>query len=170
MILNRHTRSRNIRALDQANENIGFTAIRVANNRAYNTRQHFTVLALLHLLPPIIRDFVLQFVTHISSCRISCSHYGLCALDRLFKGARIRKSPSNKMYLTMLAFRHSELERWTAAVYTKVILLRVYGRLCVGQTSWTHEGEFEGIVSLLRRALQSVVDTHRQLGTKDKGL
>ena len=42
----------------------------------------------------------------------------LCALDRLFKDGRIRKSRSKKMYLT-LSFRNSGLERRAVAVYTE---------------------------------------------------
>ena len=38
--------------LEQAYENVGFTTIqRAANDRAYSTRQHFAVLALLRCFP-----------------------------------------------------------------------------------------------------------------------
>ena len=46
------------------------------------------------------------------SVRISCSHYGLCALvrcDRLFKGSRIHESRSNKMYLAQYPFYIQDL-------------------------------------------------------------
>jgi len=48
----------------------------------------------------------------VVSVRISCSHYGLCALvrcDRLFKGSRIHESRSNKMYLAQYPFYIQDL-------------------------------------------------------------
>jgi len=87
-ISSRHICSQNaIRILEQAYENINFTAIqRAANDRSYSTLQHFAVLALLRIASHHSRR----------SSRVSSVVTG-CALEYLFKGARIRESHSSKI-------------------------------------------------------------------------
>ena len=148
-----------IRTLEKAYENVGFTIVRVANDRAYDTRQHFTMLALLRTATYYSRFRVtvcdaylqqlpnLMFALHTKRSRIFITDS-----RALFKGARIRESRSNKMYLA-LYYPSNILDLSTEQLQyiAKVILLRVYGpyRPCVGQAFRTREGGFEG--SNLRR-------------------
>jgi len=68
-------------------------------------------------LPPIIRDFVSQFISSriVSGCSTNFM-LTLRALE-LFKSARIYESRSSKMYLAVSSFRYSRLERRAVAIY-----------------------------------------------------
>jgi len=126
-------------------------------------------------LPPIIHDFASQFVTCIVS---GCStNFTLKAriLERLFKGAWICESRSNKMYLALYPsdiwdLSAEQLQYIEGRTLTRVQRLH---RTRLGQASRTRECRFgDSNLSLLRRALQSVVtaDVHWWSCTEDKRL
>jgi len=89
------------------------TIRRTANDRAYSTRQHFAVLALL-------RAASHQSRFHVTVCivaRISCSHKD-CALEPNYLKAR-ESAKSSKISRAVSSFRYSKLERRAAAIYTE---------------------------------------------------
>ena len=111
-------------------ENIGFTTIqRAANDRAYSTRQHFAMLALLHAASHsrfrvAVRDAYRQRLQHEFHVHTKASR----ALERLFKGARIYESRSSKMYFALChSFDIQDLNAEQLQYIPKVVLLRMYG-------------------------------------------
>jgi len=105
----------------------------------------------------IIREFALQFVTHIvSGCRTNFMLTLRVGLFRLFKGVRIRELRSNKMYFTRVIL--STFRTW--ALSNCNIYLRSYSYACmvtvstVEQASGTREnGSGDSNLSSLQRAL-----------------
>ncbi|KYQ48102.1 hypothetical protein ALC60_12864 [Trachymyrmex zeteki] len=118
-----------VRALEQAYEDVGFTAIRRAAHRAYSTRQHFAVLALLHAASHhsrfrvAVRDAYRQRFPHEFHVRTT----GYASSTAYLKVRQLANRAVSKCISRYHPFDIRDLSAEQLQYIPKVVLLCVYG-------------------------------------------